>query len=67
VTVYTWRKQDQIDRGETPGLSSTEQAELRVARRRIAQLEDELAVIRRANELLKAQVVSPKDGSRRYL
>jgi transposase-like protein len=64
-TIYTWRRQDAIDRGEAAGLTSLEQAELRAARRRIAQLEDELAVIRRANELLKAQVVSPKDGSRR--
>jgi transposase-like protein len=64
-TIYNWRRQDAIDRGEVPGLSSVEQAELKAARRRIAQLEDELAVIRRANELLKAQVVSPKDGSRR--
>jgi transposase-like protein len=65
-TIYTWRRQDAVDRGEVPGLSSGEQAELKAARRRIAQLEDELAVIRRANELLKAQVVSPKDGSRRF-
>lgn len=64
-TIYNWRRQDAIDRGEAAGLSSLEQAELRAARRRIAQLEDELAVTRRANELLKAQVVSPKDGSRR--
>lgn len=64
-TIYTWRRQDAIDRGQAAGLSSLEQAELRAARRRIAQLEDELAVVRRANELLKAQVVSPKDGSRR--
>lgn len=64
-TIYTWRKQDQIDRGVVPGLSSAEQAELRAARRRIVELETELAVTRRANELLKAQVVSPKDGSRR--
>ena len=64
-TIYNWRRQEAIDRGEVPGLSSAEQAELKAARRRIAQLEDELAVIRRANDLLKAQVVSPKDGSRR--
>ncbi len=63
--IYNWRRQDAVDRGEVPGLSSAEQAELKAARRRIAQLEDELAVTRRANELLKAQVVSPKDGSRR--
>jgi transposase-like protein len=64
-TIYTWRRQDAIDRGDVPGLSSAEQVELKAARRRITQLEDELAVTRRANELLKAQVVSPKDGSRR--
>ena len=64
-TIYNWRRQDAIDRGESAGLSSLERAELRAARRRIAQLEDELAVTRRANELLKAQVVSPKDGSKR--
>lgn len=63
--IYDWRKQDAIDRGLAPGLSSTEQAELKAARRRIAELEAELAVTRRANELLKAKVVSPKDGSRR--
>lgn len=63
--IYNWRKQDVIDRGLAPGLSSTEQAELKAARRRIAELEAELAVTRRANELLKAKVVSPKDGSRR--
>jgi transposase len=64
-TIYNGRRQDRIDRGEAAGLSSSEQAELKAARRRISQLEDELAVTRRANELLKAQVVSPRDGSRR--
>ena len=62
--IYNWRQQDEIDRGEAPGLSSTEQVELKAARRRIVELETELAVTRRANELLKAQVVSPKDVSR---
>lgn len=64
-TVYNWRRQDAIDRGEAAGLTSSEQAELKAAHRRIVELENELAVTRRANELLKAQVVSPKDGSRR--
>jgi len=31
-TLYTWRRQERIDRGETPGLSSVEQAELTAAR-----------------------------------
>jgi transposase len=64
-TIYNWRKQDEIDRGVAPGLSSTERTELGAARRRIVKLENELAVIRRTNELLKAQVVSPKDDSKR--
>jgi transposase-like protein len=64
-TIYNWRSQDRIDRGAAPGITSSDEAELRAARRRISELETELAVTRRANELLKAQVVSPKDGSRR--
>ncbi len=64
-TIYNWRRQDEIDCGDAPGLSSAEQAELLAARRRIVELETELAVTRRANELLRTQVVSPKDGSRR--
>ena len=42
-----------------------EKEELRTARRRVVELETELAVTRRANELLKAQVVSPRDGMKR--
>ena len=64
-TIYSWRRQDAIDRGDASGLTSSEQAELKAARRRIRELESELAVTRRANELLKARVVSPKDDSRR--
>ena len=50
-TIYTWRHQDRTDRGLEPGLSSPEKAELAAAKRRIAQLEAELAVHRRATEL----------------
>jgi len=63
-SIYAWRRQEQIDRGERPGLSSTEREELKVARARIRQLETELAVHRRAAELLK-ESVHPKGGSRR--
>ena len=55
-TIYNWRKQDLIDRGERPGLRSPELAELAAARRRIAELEAELAATKRANELLKVAV-----------
>lgn len=47
-TIYVWRRQELIDTGQLPGISSTESAELRAARRRIAQLETELAIHRRA-------------------
>ena len=65
-TVYTWREQELIDTGQVPGLTTVEATELRAAKRRIAELETELAVTRRANELLKEQVTSPKGGSRRF-
>ena len=38
-TIYVWRRQDLIDSGQLPGLSSTDNAELVAARRRIVQLE----------------------------
>ena len=63
-TVYNWRRQHLIDTGQAPGIPSSENAELIAARKRIAELETELAIHRRAAELLDA-VVSPKGGSRR--
>ena len=62
-SIYTWRRQDRIDKGLEPGLNSAEKSELTAAKRRIAELEAELAIHRRASELL-AGVVSPKGGSR---
>jgi transposase len=62
-SVYTWRRQDRIDKGLEPGLSSAEKSELAAAKQRIAELEAELAVHRRASELL-GKVVPPKGGSR---
>lgn len=63
-TIYTWRRQDRVDRGLVPGLTSAEKAELSAARKRIADLEAELALSRRAVELLKEEIC-PKGGSRR--
>src|SRR5215217_9762528 len=37
-SIYTWRRQDRIDRGLVPGLSSGERAELAKAKLRIAEL-----------------------------
>jgi transposase len=63
-TIYVWRRQDQIDRGEIPGLTSAERIELAAAKQRIRELEAELAIHRRASELL-AERSDPKGGSRR--
>lgn len=63
-TIYTWRRQDRIDRGLVPGLSSAERTELAAAKKRIRELETELAIHRRATELLKEEA-DPKGNSRR--
>ena len=63
-SIYTWRRQDRIDKGLQPGLTSAEKAELAAAKRRIAELETELAIHRRASELL-GKVVPPKGGTKR--
>jgi len=63
-TIYVWRRQEAIDRGQVAGPTSTELAELAAARRRIAELETELAVARRAMELLR-EGVPPKGATRR--
>jgi transposase len=62
-SIYTWRRQDRIDRGLEPGLTTGEKAELVAAKRRIAELETELQAMRRAMELVR-EVVPPKGGSR---
>ena len=58
-TIYTWRRQDRIDRGLEAGLSSAERSELAAARKRIRELETELAVHRWATELLKDRCSAP--------
>lgn len=63
-TIYNWRRQDRIDRGIQPGLTTAEKSELSAARKRIAELETELKVARRAVDVLKEQT-SPKGGTRR--
>jgi transposase len=63
-TIYVWRRQELIDTGQLPGTTSSENAELIAARRRIAELETEVAIHRRAAELL-GEVVAPKGDTRR--
>ena len=63
-SIYTWRRQDEIDRGLRPGLTSHEHAELTAAKRRIHELETELAIHRRASELLKERADPKGDAGR---
>jgi transposase-like protein len=50
--IYAWRRQQLIDSGQMPGMTSSDHAELVAARKRIAELEAELAIHRRAAELI---------------
>lgn len=62
-SIYSWRRQDQVDRGLVPGLTSGEKGELIAARKRITDLETELKTTRHAMELVR-EVVPPKGGSK---
>jgi putative transposase len=59
ATVYRWKAQDLIDRGMRPGTSTSEQGELAAARRRIQELETELALVTQAAALFE-EGVRPK-------
>jgi len=63
-TIYVWRRQARIDAGLEAGVTTSEHAELVAAKKRIRELETELAIHRRATELLKEEV-SPKGRTRR--
>ena len=59
ATVYRWKAQDLIDRGVKPGPSTSERGELAAARRRIKELETELALVKQAATLFE-EGVRPK-------
>ncbi|KFU75807.1 Transposase and inactivated derivatives [Amycolatopsis lurida] len=58
--LHDWVKQDRIDHGERPGLSSTEHADVVAAKRRIRQLETELEVLREASKVYEELKGDPK-------
>ena len=64
TTIYNWIKQDRIDNGELDGLSTDQALELAAAKKRIRQLETELAVTRKVNEIFLDQKLAPKACSR---
>jgi transposase-like protein len=64
TTIYNWLKQDRFDRGEEVGRTTDQQLELAAANRRITQLETELAVARKINEVFLKEGISPKGSTR---
>ena len=61
-TLYRWKRQDRVDEGLVGGMSSSGGALLLAARRRIKELEAELAAVKRASELFgEDRVMRPKD------
>lgn len=60
ATIYNWLKQEKVDRGEIDGRSTDQALELTVAKRRIRQLETELALSRKVNEVFLSEGLDPK-------
>jgi len=63
LTIYHWRRQDRVDRGEPERTSTLEGAKLKKAKKLIAGLGAELAIHHRAAELLK-ESTDPNVGLR---
>jgi transposase-like protein len=64
ATLFRWVTQDQIDRGERPGLPTVERGEIGQARKRIRELETELEIIKKASALFAEGAVRLKGSSR---
>ena len=64
AALHGWIRQDKIDRGELPGVSTAESAELKKAKRRIHELETEVEILRQASVLLGKDRSDPKGFTR---
>lgn len=62
--LHGWTKQDRIERGEVHGITASESAELRAARRRIRELETELAILTQAGKFFGPDRPHPKGSTR---
>lgn len=51
AAIHNWVRQDQIDRGERPGITTPESIEPANAKKRIRQLEEEVAILKKASKL----------------
>jgi transposase-like protein len=64
ATIYNWLRQQRIDNGEEDGTSTDQAVQLKAALKRIRQLETELAVSRKVNEVFLSEGIPPKGSSR---
>ena len=62
--LHNWVRQDRIDRGELPGVMTSESAELRHARKRIRELEMQVEILTKASALLAEERPRPKGSTR---
>jgi transposase len=62
--LHNWIRQDQVNRGELPGVTTSESAELRRARKRIRQLELEVEILTKASQFLAEDKPHPKGFTR---
>lgn len=65
-TLHRWKAQALVDAGVRKGSTSRELSDLREARKRIKELEDELRLVKDACEIFDSlAVVDPKKAGRR--
>lgn len=62
--LHNWICQDQVNRGEPPGVTTSESVELRRARKRIRQLELEVEILTKASQFLTEDKPHPKGFTR---
>ncbi|MFC9432382.1 transposase [Nocardia sp. NPDC057030] len=64
AALHNWVHQDQIDRGERPGISTPENAALTKANKRTRELETEVESLRKAAGLLRESRPTPEGFTR---
>lgn len=62
--LRNWVRQDRINHDEIAGTTTTENAELKAARKRIRELEREVEILRVAGKLLGEDKPHPKESTR---
>ena len=65
ATIFRWKAQDQVDRGERRGKTSRQLSELAGAKRRIRELETELGIVKKASDFYnQLEKIRPKASTR---